>query len=67
MEVATKAKLTCPECSFAQGVDMPTDVCQFFYECVNCGSVLKPKSSDCCIFCSYADTRCPPEQLGKKE
>ena len=62
MSVTTQARLTCPECGSTQKVDMPTDACQFFYECQACHSVLKPERGDCCVFCSYADTRCPPEQ-----
>lgn len=32
---------------------MPTDACQFFYECERCNTVLSPKVGDCCVFCSY--------------
>ncbi len=62
MEVLTRAKLTCPECGSGQEVEMPTDACQFFYECVNCHSILRPKPGECCVFCSYADRRCPSKQ-----
>jgi len=34
--------LTCPKCSFAGAETMPTDACQFFYECKGCGVVLRP-------------------------
>ncbi|WP_322853565.1 GDCCVxC domain-containing (seleno)protein [Roseibium algicola] len=44
---------------------MPTDSCQWFYECKACHEVLKPKAGDCCVFCSYATVPCPPIQLGK--
>tara|TARA_R110002033_G_scaffold77963_2_gene129543 strand:+ start:1471 stop:1833 length:363 start_codon:yes stop_codon:yes gene_type:complete len=27
---------------------MPTNACQFFYECENCKTVLKPREGDCC-------------------
>ena len=30
--------LTCPKCSFASAESMPTDACQFFYECEGCGA-----------------------------
>ena len=63
MEVVTSARLTCPRCRYVQEVDMPTDACQFFYDCVNCKSMLRPKEGDCCVFCSYADTLCPSRQL----
>ncbi len=41
---------------------MPTDACQWFYECKGCGALLRPKPGDCCVFCSYGDTPCPPIQ-----
>ena len=44
------------------GVRMPTDACQFFYECKGCGERLKPKPGDCCVFCSYGSVPCPPVQ-----
>ena len=25
---------------------MPTDACQWFYDCTDCGAVLKPKAGD---------------------
>jgi RimJ/RimL family protein N-acetyltransferase len=43
---------------------MPTDACRFYYECENCKVLLRPKPGDCCVFCSYGDTRCPPKQGG---
>ncbi len=63
MEVDTRAGLTCPECGAVQEVDMPTDACQFFYQCVGCNVVQRPQKGDCCVFCSYADTRCPMKQM----
>ena len=62
METITKATLTCPNCGHAQTAEMPLDACHFFYECVNCKTVLRPQGEDCCVFCSYADTRCPIKQ-----
>jgi hypothetical protein len=41
---------------------MPTDACQFFYDCKGCGQRLKPKPGDCCVFCSYGSVPCPPVQ-----
>jgi len=38
---------------------MPTDSCQFFYECTNCGKILKPKVDDCCVYCSYGSVNVP--------
>ncbi|MGT2478165.1 GDCCVxC domain-containing (seleno)protein [Methylobacterium oryzae CBMB20] len=39
---------------------MPTDACQFFYECTGCGTLLRPNAGDCCVFCSFGDVPCPP-------
>jgi len=41
---------------------MPTDACQFFYDCTGCGAVLRPKPGDCCVFCSYGTVPCPSIQ-----
>ena len=38
------------------------DACQFFYECTGCGTLLRPKPGDCCLFCSYGSVPCPPVQ-----
>ncbi len=57
------AILTCPDCGFKERVEMPTNACQHFYRCQGCEKVLKPKQGDCCVFCSYADVKCPPQQL----
>ncbi|WP_305076261.1 GDCCVxC domain-containing (seleno)protein, partial [Methylobacter sp. BlB1] len=46
----------------AETETMPTDACQFFYECRSCGTLLKPKLGDCCVFCSYGSVKCPPIQ-----
>ena len=58
--------LTCPKCGFQKKETMPTDACQFFYQCNNCQSMLKPKPGDCCVFCSYGTVKCPPKQAGEK-
>jgi hypothetical protein len=44
---------------------MPTDACQYFYECENCKTRLKPLQGDCCVYCSYASVPCPPIQQEK--
>ena len=40
--------LTCPACGHAKREVMPTDACQFFYECEHCKTVLRPTAGDCC-------------------
>jgi hypothetical protein len=54
--------ITCPHCGHQTSERMPTDACQFFYDCRGCGVVLKPKPGDCCVFCSYGSVPCPPIQ-----
>lgn len=64
--VILRSTLICPECATATTETMPTDACQYFYDCRGCGVVLKPKAGDCCVFCSYADVPCPPVQIDGK-
>lgn len=60
------ATITCPSCQYRATETMPTDACQFFYECKSCGALMRPKEGDCCVFCSYADVPCPPIQEARK-
>ncbi len=57
-----KSIITCPNCGFSKEEIMPINACQFFYECTNYGTILKPKLEDCCVFCSYGTEKCPPKQ-----
>ena len=57
-----QSTITCPHCATAKSETMPTDACRFFYECTGCGTKLKPKAGDCCVFCSYGSAPCPPIQ-----
>ena len=54
--------ITCPNCGHQATERMPTDACQFFYDCGGCGMLLQPKPGDCCVFCSYGSVACPPVQ-----
>ena len=45
--------ITCPACGHRASETMPTDACMFFYVCKGCGTRLKPRQGDCCVFCSY--------------
>ncbi|MDA8249635.1 MAG: hypothetical protein M0Z28_10700 [Rhodospirillales bacterium] len=58
--------ITCPVCGAAKAETMPTDACQFFYNCTGCGVLLRPKLGDCCVFCSYGDVPCPSVQANGK-
>ena len=62
-EFIPTSTLACPECGHRKTETMPTDACQFFYDCEGCKAVLKPLSGDCCVFCSYGDVACPPVQI----
>ena len=61
-DLVLSSVLTCPHCGCARQETMPTDACQFFYECTNCRELLRPKPGDCCVFCSYGSVKCPPIQ-----
>lgn len=56
--------IKCPHCGGESREQMPTDACQFFYECTHCGEVLRPLPGDCCVFCSYGTVVCPSMQGG---
>jgi len=64
-EVQLLSTITCPECGHKKEETMPTNACQFFYECENCKKVLKPNQGDCCVYCSYGTVACPPIQLNQ--
>ena len=64
--VVLESVLTCRHCGFAKQETMPADACQLFYECGKCGSVLRTKRGDCCVFCSYGSIPCPWIQIRGK-
>ena len=57
-----QSTLTCPACGYVKEETMPTDACQWFYDCERCKAVLRPQAGDCCVFCSYGTVPCPPMQ-----
>lgn len=61
-EITLTSTITCPNCNFEKDETMPTNSCQFFYQCQNCNILLKPKENDCCVFCSYGSHKCPSIQ-----
>ncbi len=63
-EPTLESQVTCPECGYRKSEMMPTDACQWFYECGNCTTLLRPLPGDCCVFCSYGSVNCPPIQEG---
>ncbi len=60
--VQLQSVLTCPHCKSSVSETMPTDACWFFYDCRNCGTLLRPMPGHCCVFCSYGSVPCPPMQ-----
>ena len=58
--------LRCPECGGVSVETMPTDACQYFYDCRHCAAVLKPNKGGCCVYCSYGDVPCPPIQESRE-
>lgn len=62
METILKSEITCPNCRHKKVEKMPTDACQFFYECENCKKVLRPNEGDCCVYCSFGSVKCPSIQ-----
>jgi hypothetical protein len=61
-DVVLQSTVTCPNCGHVAEETMPTDACQWFYECPSCKAVLRPLEGDCCIYCSYGTVPCPPIQ-----
>ena len=57
-----QSTITCPLCGGQRTETMPVDACQYFYDCTQCGELLRPLKGDCCVFCSYGDVPCPPVQ-----
>jgi hypothetical protein len=64
-KLVLESTITCPECGHSRTETMPTDACHWYYECVDCHALLKPKPGDCCVFCSYGTLACPPVQQAK--
>jgi len=62
-----QSTITCPNCGSVKTETMPTDACQFFYNCPTCRARLKPNAGDCCVFCSYGDVPCPPVQEAREK
>lgn len=62
--ITLQSTITCPKCNHQETETMPTDACQYFYDCKGCGELLRPKQGDCCVYCSYGTEVCPPMQNG---
>ena len=63
--IQLQSTITCPQCYQETTEQMPTNYCQYIWECPNCKNKLKPKEGDCCVYCSYGSVKCPPIQKGE--
>lgn len=63
--IELRSTITCPRCGHSAVETMPTDACQYLYECNRCGLQMKPKKGDCCVYCSYGSVPCPPIQADR--
>jgi hypothetical protein len=61
-DIVLESTITCPKCGHSETEIMPTDACQFYYECKGCGELLRPNHGDCCVYCSFGTVPCPPIQ-----
>jgi len=61
-EAILESVLTCQQCGLRKLETMPTDACQFYYECTQCGVLLRPDRGDCCVFCTFGSVKCPSIQ-----
>lgn len=60
--ITYESTLTCPGCGHQEVCHMPVNECVWIWECPACGILLRPQAGDCCVFCSYGSTPCPPRQ-----
>lgn len=65
-KIVLESVITCPNCGHAKREAMPTDACQWYYECESCKTLLRPSPGDCCVFCSFGSVKCPPIQEQKR-
>ncbi|MEA9602543.1 GDCCVxC domain-containing (seleno)protein [Polynucleobacter sp. MG-28-Ekke-A2] len=49
--------VTCPHCQASELINAEEGA-QHLYRCRSCSAILKPKSGDCCILCSFGNRDC---------
>ena len=52
-KVELNSQISCPKCGHKETEIMPTDSCQWFYECKGCKAILSQINNDSCVYCSY--------------
>ena len=57
-----ESTIICPACDFVSMETMPINSCVVLHICTHCGTMLRPKPGDSCVFCSYGSFSCPPKQ-----
>ncbi|WP_305848976.1 GDCCVxC domain-containing (seleno)protein [Polynucleobacter sp. MG-6-Vaara-E2] len=58
-----ESTVTCPHCEASETLLLQSGSTHHFYRCRSCSAILKPKSGDCCILCSFGSSDCSaPEQ-----
>ncbi|WP_285896681.1 GDCCVxC domain-containing (seleno)protein [Polynucleobacter corsicus] len=50
--------ITCPDCCGQETLEISQGYSQHLYRCPSCSTILKPRSGDCCIFCSFGSQDC---------
>ncbi|OYY17127.1 MAG: hypothetical protein B7Y05_23955 [Polynucleobacter sp. 24-46-87] len=53
-----QAIITCPYCQGCETLEIPEGGSMHLYRCPSCNGLLKAKSDDCCILCSFGDRNC---------
>ena len=57
-----EAIITCPACGYRQRLTMEAFGQRLLWPCPACGSSLRPRPGEHCVYCSYASVPCPTVQ-----
>jgi hypothetical protein len=58
--MAQTTVIRCPACGIEGLAPMLQDACLYFWDCLACNTVVRPKAGHCCVICSYGSVPCPP-------
>ncbi|WP_420875813.1 GDCCVxC domain-containing (seleno)protein [Polynucleobacter sphagniphilus] len=50
--------ITCPHCQAQETLEIAGNSSHYLHRCKACSGILKTKSGDCCIFCSFGNVDC---------
>jgi hypothetical protein len=56
------AKLKCPFCGKIEETEMPERHSETERPCKFCDKLMQASGADCCVFCKFSNTICPPQQ-----